>query len=88
MINNSVFYKESVKILLISKRVSEVPRTNSGRNYWTRDFFDFLNPEGAHGEKHKICIMKTSIISKTVLRLSIPNRWGVMHLTFPISKLN
>ena len=30
--------------------------------------------------------MKTSMVSKTVLRLSIPNRWGVMHLTFPYNR--
>ena len=43
MINNSVFYKESVKILIISKRVTGIGTTTTCNKYWTPDFFDFLN---------------------------------------------
>ena len=80
---NFVFFKESAQILQIPKRVSGRRTTNYLYYYWTLDFFVFLNLGSAHGQKHRIFIMKTSIINEMLLRLSIPNRWGVMHLTFP-----
>ena len=81
--NDFVFYEETTKILQIPKRVTGIETDTQRENYWTVDFFGFLNLEGAHGQKQKKIIRKTSILFPTVLRLSIPNRWGVILLTFP-----
>jgi len=83
--NDFVFHEETTKILQISKRVTGIETDTQREKYWTVIFFGFLNLEGVHGQKQKKKnITKTSIVFPMVLRRSIPNRWGVMLLTFPI----